>query len=85
MKYYFFSEKRYINLVFTTETLKDDALLDILPGEKMKVTKISDTGSEEQLEIINNSTQLSKDYKYKIEFTENFQIFEVGIKKREVP
>ena len=49
----------------------------------MKVTKISDTGSEEQLEIINNSTQLSKDYKYKIEFTENFQIFEVGIKKRE--
>ena len=84
MKYYFSSGYRDVDLTFTTEILKNDALIDVYPGENMKIMKISETGAEEPLEIINNSAQLSKDSKYKIEFNENIKIFEVAIKKREV-
>ena len=84
LKYYFSSGPKDISLAFTTETLKDDAFLDILPGEKMKIMKISEIGVEEPLEIKNNSTQLTKDFKYKIEFNENTKSFTISIKKREV-
>ena len=84
MKYYFSSGSRDINLTFTTEALKEDILLDIYPGEKMKIMKILDTSEEEQIEIKNNSAQLSKDSKYKIEFHENSDKFEIAIKKREI-
>ena len=84
MKYYFSSGSRDINLTFTTEALKEDILLDIYPGEKMKIMKILDTSEEEQIEIKNNSAQLSKDSEYKIEFHENSDKFEIAIKKREI-
>ena len=84
MKYYFFSGFRDVNLAFITETLKDDALIDVYHGKNMKIMKISETGVEDPLEIRNNSAQLFKDSKYKIDFNENTNKFEVTIKKREV-
>ena len=84
MKYYFSSGFRDVNLAFITETIKDDVLIDVYPGKNMKIMKISETGVEEPLEIRNNSAQLFKDSKYKIDFNENKNKFEVTIKKREV-
>ena len=84
MKYYFSSGFRDVNLAFITETIKDDVLIDVYPGKNMKIMKISETGVEEPLEIRNNSAQLFKDFKYKIDFNENTNKFEITIKKREV-
>ena len=74
-----------INLSFTTEILKEDTLLDVYPGEQMKIIKTSETGVEQPLEIYDNSAKLSKDFKYRIEFNENhLDRFSVAIKKREI-
>ena len=85
LDYYKYPSYIDINLAFTTEILKEDILLDVYPGEKMKIIKTSDTGIEKPLEINNNHAILSKDFKYRIEFNENHSYkFSVAIKKREI-
>ena len=84
LQYYFSSGKKDINLTFHTNILKDDILLDIYPGEKIKVKKISNTGSEEIVQIKNNVIKLSKDYKYAFEYYYYTNQFEIAIKKREL-
>ena len=71
------------NLTFITETLEENALLNIYPGEKMKIKKISDI-EDEYLEIKENFIELSKGSKYKIEYNDKSNLIDINIKKREV-
>ena len=83
-QYYFpSSDFRNINLIFATEILNNDILLDVYPGEKMNIIKILDSGNE-KLEIKNNSIILPKNFKYRIEFFKNSYQIEVAINKRKI-
>jgi len=84
LHYYFSSGKRNNNLNFFTEFLKENVLLDIYPGENIKIKKISKTGSEETPEIKNNFIKLAKDYKYTIEYSLYSNQIEIAIKEREI-
>ena len=82
--YYFSSGKKDVNLTFHTDILKDNIFLDIYPCDKITLKKISETGSEEIVPIKNNFIELSKDYKYNIDYFYNTNQFEIAIKKREI-
>ena len=82
--YYFSSGKKDVNLTFHTEMLKENTFLDIYPGDKITLKKISKTGSEEIVQIKNNFIELSKDYKYIIQYYYFTNQFEISIKKREI-
>ena len=82
--YYFSSGKKDVNLTFHTEMLKENTFLDIYPGDKITLKKISKTGSEEIVQIKNNFIELSKDYKYIIHYYYFTNQFEISIKKREI-
>ena len=82
--YYFSSGKKDVNLTFHTEMLKENTFLDIYPGDKITLKKISKTGSEEIVQIKNNFIELSKDNKYIIHYYYFTNQFEISIKKREI-
>ena len=82
--YYFSSGKKDVNLTFHTEVLKENIFLDIYPGDKITLKKISTTGSEEIVPIKNNFVELSQDNKYIIQYYYNTNQFEIAIKKREI-
>ena len=84
LHYYFSSGKRNNNLNFFTEFLKENVLLDIYPGDNMKIKKISQTGSEEIFPIKNNFIELAKDYKYTFEYSLYSNQIEIAFKKREI-
>ena len=78
--YSFTGEEKELSLTFMTDTLQEDIFLDIYPGEKAKVKKLSDTG-DEYLQIKNNIIELAKGSKYQIDFYEKSKLTEFGIKK----
>ena len=82
--YYFSSGKKDVNLTFHTEMLKENIFVDIYPGDKITLKKISKTGSEEIVQIKNNFIELLKDYKYIIQYYYYTNQFEIAIKKREI-
>ena len=81
-RYVFPSGSRNIDLNFFTETLIDDIFLDIYPWENMTVKSVSNEGVEELLPLVNNYIELPKGFKYKINFNDFNEGYEVAIKKR---
>ena len=81
-RYVFPSGSRNIDLNFLTETLIDNIFLDIYPWENMTVKSISNEGVEELLSLEDNYIELSKGFKYKINFNTFNEGYEVVIKKR---
>ena len=80
---YTFDSDKDINLNFYTEVLRENVLLDLYPGESIKIKKVLDTGTEETMQIKDNLIELPKNFKYKIEFIQKDYKFEISIKKRE--
>ena len=84
LRYNFNREQKVIKLFFNTGTLQENILLDVYPKENIKIIKVSSSDSEEAIEIKGNSAELTKDYKYKIEYSYKGYQLEIFFKKREI-